>query len=89
MDTVVFRLRGINQSDPLCAAYQVEAIVGGRQKLITRKGTRWQSRAVVFLQPSDSISDSGLSSKSDAMVESTGKNGTKEKDRGISERKGS
>ena len=55
-DTVVYSLHSRTDgkvSGP--AAYQVEAIVGARRRLITRKGTRWQARAVVFLPASNSV----------------------------------
>jgi hypothetical protein len=48
-DTVVYSLHSTDGKDSGYGAYQVEALVGAPRRLITRKGTRWQSRAVVFL----------------------------------------
>ncbi len=52
-DTLVYCLSGAD-TDPGHAVYQVEALVGAPRRLITGKGTRWQSRAVVFLPPNTS-----------------------------------
>jgi hypothetical protein len=48
-DMVIYSLQGSDGKDSGHAAYQVEAIVGAPRRRVTRKGTRWQSRAVVFL----------------------------------------
>jgi hypothetical protein len=47
-DTVVYSLHVLDVEGPR-AVYQIEAIVGSRRRLITRKGTQWTARAVVFV----------------------------------------
>jgi hypothetical protein len=48
-DTVVYSLHVSDVEGPRAAVYQIEAIVGSRRRLITRKGTQWSARAVVFV----------------------------------------
>ena len=69
-DSVVYNLYGTTdgQGSGHAAAYQVEALVGGRRRLITRRGTRWQARAVVFLPPGYSAKRSAV--KTEALTES-------------------
>jgi hypothetical protein len=60
-DTVVYSLYGTTDGKGARhSAYQVEALVGARRRLITRRGTRWQARAVVFLPPSNSTKQGGV-----------------------------
>lgn len=47
-DTVVYSLPCASGGGPHYSAYQVEAIVGTRRRLISRRGTLWQSRTVLF-----------------------------------------
>lgn len=48
-DTVVYRLPAPGSHHIWHTAYQVEAIVGARRRLLTRKGVQWQARAVAFI----------------------------------------
>lgn len=50
-DTVVYRLPTSGQSAPRYRLYQIEAIVGARPRLLTRKRVQWQARTVAFLPP--------------------------------------
>lgn len=45
-DTVVFCLPGAGSRD--YSAYQVEAMVGTRRRIVSGKGTLWQSRSFLF-----------------------------------------
>ncbi len=51
VDKLVYCLSGSSRKDSSQAVYQVEALVAAPRRLITRKGTEWQSRAVVFPPP--------------------------------------
>jgi hypothetical protein len=48
-DSVIYSLQGSGGKDSAHVAYQVEALIGARRRRITRKGERWQARAVVFI----------------------------------------
>lgn len=52
-DTVVYNLPVSDRKVPGHVAYKVEAQMAAPRRLITRKGTRWQARAVVFLASSN------------------------------------
>ena len=67
-DTVVYKLPALVENDTH-VAYQVEAVVGARQRLITRKRVQWQARSFVFLPLDDSNNLSG----SPAIADSTRK----------------
>lgn len=47
-DTVVFNLPGAGDGSRDYSAYQVEAIVGTRRRIVSGKGTLWQSRNFLF-----------------------------------------
>lgn len=47
-DTVLCRLGRGDRAHRSHDAYQVEAIIGAPRRVITGKGIRWQSRAIVF-----------------------------------------
>jgi hypothetical protein len=47
-DTVVFNLPGAGKGSQDYSAYQVEAIVGTRRRIVSGKGTLWQSRSFLF-----------------------------------------
>ncbi len=70
-DTVVYDVHGSGVSDADHAVYQMEAIVGARRRLITRRGTMWTSRAVVFMPTNNSAQS--LPQKPDAVAWSSGK----------------
>jgi hypothetical protein len=49
-DTVVYKLCDGDGGSDHYSAYQVEAVVGTRRRIITRKGTLWQSRSLLFVE---------------------------------------
>jgi hypothetical protein len=66
-DTVLCRLGRPDRADRNHEAYQVEAIVGAPRRVITGKGIRWQSRAIVFSSrplPSAAVSRNRRASRS-------------------------
>jgi hypothetical protein len=54
-DTVVYSLGRSDGMNARHTAYQVEAMAATPRRMITRRGLRWQSRAIVFLPPLDQV----------------------------------
>lgn len=50
-ETVVYSLIGPDGVATSHAAYQIEAMVGTPRRMVTRRGKRWQSHAVIFMPP--------------------------------------
>jgi hypothetical protein len=51
-DTLIYCLSSSDKTGH--GVFQIEALVAAPRRLITRKGTQWQSRIVVFLPPNSS-----------------------------------
>jgi hypothetical protein len=72
-DSVICRLPAAAKADTH-VAYQVEAVIGARRRLITRKRVQWQARSFTFLplgdanKPSDSAARADLDGKTGLMA---------------------
>jgi hypothetical protein len=56
-DTVVYNLPQAQKGGTRCPVYQVEVLVGARRGRLSRRGTVWQSRAVLFQSPNSISSE--------------------------------